>query len=137
VGTKGWRPAWTTPGSSELTHPFLDLTVNRNLLVRNNTHIHGDLTIDGNFAPWQSYTPTVFGYRNSAGTGTLATGIIYTATGRYRKLGTTICFEFVVQVSTPRSANWVSNAYVSLPFKTNFMFSTSAVYHALLLTTFK
>jgi hypothetical protein len=72
----------------------------------------------------------MFGYRNSAGTGTLATGIIYTAIGRYRKLGTTICFEFVVQVSGPRSANWVSNAYVDLPVKTNFMFSTSAVYHA-------
>jgi hypothetical protein len=72
----------------------------------------------------------MFGYKNAAGTGALATGIIYTATGRYRKLGTTICFEFVVQVSGPRSQFWVSNAYVSLPFKTNFMFSTSAVYHA-------
>jgi hypothetical protein len=128
MSIKSWRPSWTTPGQSELNRPWLDLTVNRDLLVKRNLHVKGNFQLDGNFAPWQSYTPTMHGYQAAAGGGTLATGITYTSTGRYRKLGTTVAFEFVVQITTPRSPNWASNAYIDLPTKTNFQFTTSGAW---------
>src|SRR5271169_6614244 len=116
MSTKGWRPYWTNPGLSEISRPVLYRTINRDL------HVKRNLTIGGNFSwlgSWESYTPTIRGYTLGSGTGgagggTLATGIVYTATGIWRKLDTIIFFDAVVQVALPRSGDWRNNMYVDL-----------------------
>jgi hypothetical protein len=137
--TKGWRNSWTTPGQSELTSPKLDHYISRDLLVGRNVHIKGNLTLDGNFALWQSYTPTLVGYQAAAGLGTptgqggpkVATGINYSTTGRYVKIGKTIVFEFVVNIISHLTGyNWNSNPYVDVPFPVNSQFAASGGYHS-------
>jgi hypothetical protein len=57
--------------------------------------------------PWTAYTPTV-----TSGTGTIAS---YTATGRYRKISTSVQIEIIINIVTNGSAGTVITA--TLPFQ--------------------
>jgi hypothetical protein len=126
MAPRRWRLSWSTPGQSELVQPVLDFRVNRNLFVGGSAHIKGDLQLDGKMFPWQPYTPTLIGYQGQQGAGANpprpATGIVYTAIGRYARIGYSVAFEFTVTI-TARGANWVSNPYVSLPLIWNSQFT--------------
>jgi hypothetical protein len=145
MAIRSWVNPWTTPGQSESTRGTLDrrisrdLVVGRNVNIGNDLHVKGDFQLDGNFVSWQSYTPNLVGYQSPAGLGTpagqggpkVATGIVYSSTGRYAKIGRTIVlFEFVVTV-TNRGQNWTSNPYIDLPPSSpvKSQFQASGAYH--------
>jgi hypothetical protein len=148
---RSWVNPWTTPGQSESTRGSLDRRIGRDLVVGRNVsiggdtligddlHVEGDFQLDGNFVSWQSYTPNLVGYQSPAGLGTpvgqggpkVATGINYSSTGRYAKIGRTIVlFDFVVTVNA-RGPNWTSNPYIDLPPSSpvKSQFQASGAYH--------
>lgn len=135
MSQRSWRLSqWTNPGASTQSIAKLDDIVNRDLLVKRNALVKGDLTLLGKFnwgmTSYQSYTPNVIGYKVAAGGGALATIHFGSITGRWRRFDTIVFFEAVIPIIAPRSADWASNLYVDLPVKTNFQFSASATWHA-------
>jgi hypothetical protein len=127
MAIRNWRPAWNTPGQSEHSSAVLDFTVNRNLTVKGQ--------IKTPISAWTPYTPTVVAYSTTAGRGAASpiqsTGMVYTGSGRWKQIASTVFFYVLIQITT-RGTNFISNPYVTIPpVKPLTSFTAQSVIHVL------